>query len=258
MTMGCSDCTRHWPQRECPWRFLHSCHVCVSTNAAATCTNAGGKIATFKDQYQQWMVESILFPNSTAGTADAYWVGNVYKATEYDYTYDNVTWFWRDTFQQIGPFPSANSTALYSRWGAGEPRPPGTGSNWCARAVRGLAFDTVGPWPEYERRPGNMSVWGWGVLWCSTTEAFICELKCKQAVPLHRYCTPSHLQFIGGGRRPRLHRAPERAGPGCCVQIRPAHHDRRLHHGHHQPRHLPRLACRWPVRPSPTSPPGTT
>jgi hypothetical protein len=49
--------------------------------AETTCSNAGGKIATFKNQYQQWVVESILFPNSTAGTVDSYWVGNVYKAT---------------------------------------------------------------------------------------------------------------------------------------------------------------------------------
>jgi hypothetical protein len=148
-------------------------------SAVTTCTNAGGTLATFKDQYQQWVVESILFPNTTAGTVDSYWVGNVYKGTDQDGKYDNVTWYWRDTYQQIGPFPSANSTRLYSRWGAGEPRFPSAGQYWCARAVRGLAFDTVGPWPEYERQPGNMSVWGWSAYHCGNSAAYICELKCE-------------------------------------------------------------------------------
>jgi hypothetical protein len=211
-------------------------------NARTTCISAGGKMATFKDQYQQWVVESILFPNSSAGTVDSYWVGDVYKGTEFDGIYDNVTWYWTDTFQAINSYPSDNNTRLYSRWGAGEPTlRTSTGSYWCARAIRGLAFDTVGPWPDFERIPGNMSVWGWGASLCSTSTAYICELKCEWPLLLysfdagvapHMYATHSkqvaQSLTVSNGRR---------------AQTPPAHPTRRHPRARRRLRPLPRPAC---------------
>ncbi len=148
------------------------------TTAVSTCSaTAGGRLATFKNQYQQWVVESILFPNITAGAVDTYWVSNVQKGLQHSTTLDNTTWYWTDTFQLIGALPSANETRLYSRWGANEPQ---LGQAWrCAIATRGLAYDTLGPWPELERQFGNMSVWGWTIANCAAARPYICELPCE-------------------------------------------------------------------------------
>lgn len=151
----------------------------VYSTAVTTCSaTAGGRLATFKNQYQQWLVESILFPNITAGAIDSYWVSNVQKGLQHSTTLDNTTWYWTDTHQLIGALPSANETRLYSRWGANEPQ---LGQAWrCAIATRGLAYDTLGPWPQLERQFGNMSVWGWTISNCNTARPYICELPCEQ------------------------------------------------------------------------------
>jgi hypothetical protein len=150
-----------------------------SYDAAVTeCNRRSGRLATFRNQYQQYVVETILFPNTTAGVIDTYWVANVIRGFDSTVITDNTTWYYSDTFQWIGALPTTNHTQLYARWGANEPQ---RGQTWrCAIAVRGLAYDSLGPWPLLERQPGNMSTWGWSISNCGTNRPYICEFNCEQ------------------------------------------------------------------------------
>lgn len=154
-------------------------------NAAKDCFNTKkGRLAIFKDQYQQWLIESMLLPANTTGVVDMYWTGGVRSYVNGSLTqhpnYMNVSWIWSDTLQFIGPKPR-NASNPYSRWAVNQPSfTTAAPQRACVVSTRYFAWDTVGPFPVFERRDGSMPVWAWAVEDCTATRPYICELPCER------------------------------------------------------------------------------
>jgi hypothetical protein len=160
-------------------------------NAANDCATKRGQLAIFKDQYQQWLIESLLLPDNTSGVVDMYWTGGVRNYGNATATRTtnaiNTTWVWGDTLQYLGPLPANATSHKYCRWAINQPAftyTTGSPYKGCVVSQRAFAWDTVGGFPNFERRDGPMAVWAWVIEDCSVTRPYICELPCEWR-PLH-------------------------------------------------------------------------